>query len=259
MNNIKKILVPFDFSGSSQSSLNYVKELLKKSKDAEVMLLHVCSAKESDDDIEKKKIKMTEEVRQLSNDLPFCTFQIKVGDLIETILQVQRESNMDLIVMGTEGETEGSNETRTSELVLQADCPVLVIPESVKEFSLKNIALALGEQVIDNSGGLFALHDLARTFDANVHVLTVNRNGVNPVVKPENQEVLEYYLESLLYFHAFPENTDIELGISDYIKQNDVDMLAILPRNHAKSTKPSEGKLTKVLTMHATVPLLTID
>jgi hypothetical protein len=87
----------------------------------------------------------------------------------------------------------------------------------------------------------------------------VNREGETVSFEDENEEVLEYYLDSLLYFHAFPQNSDIELGITNYVDQNDIDLLAIIPRNHAKQAKPSEGRLTKLLTLHTKVPLLTID
>ena len=71
--------------------------------------------------------------------------------------------------------------------------------------------------------------------------------------------MLEYYFETLDYQYAFPQSTDIEKGIFDYVKKNNIDMLAILPRNHAKKIKPSEGRLTELLTLHTELPLLTID
>ena len=70
---------------------------------------------------------------------------------------------------------------------------------------------------------------------------------------------LEYYLETLDYRHAFPQNTDIEQGIANYIREHDINLLAILPRNHAQKTEPSEGRLTKLLTLRTEIPLLAID
>ena len=58
---------------------------------------------------------------------------------------------------------------------------------------------------------------------------------------------------------SLSKNTDIEKGIFDYVREKNIDMLAILPRNHAKKSKPSEGRLTRLLTLHTEVPLLTID
>lgn len=71
--------------------------------------------------------------------------------------------------------------------------------------------------------------------------------------------MLEYYLETLDYRHAFPQNADIERGITDYVDEHHIDLLVILPRNHAQKTKPSEGRLTKLLTLRTQIPLLAVD
>ncbi len=246
-----------DFSEISDNALRYISGLIKESPKTEVLLLHIDTNEE--DISESEQQKLAQLAQAWSHSIPSSQYWIEKGNVVDTIMKVQAEQRADIIVMGTHGSQEVDKETITSQLVLEADCPVLVIPENLQGFNIRNIALALGENSIDNSGGLQTLHDIARAFNATVHILTVNRNGGTPSVRQENQELLEYYLESLLYFHAFPRNTDIEAGISDYIKEQDIDMLAILPRNHTRSTTPSEGRLTKLLTMHTKVPLLTID
>jgi len=259
MNNIKKILVPIDFSETAHNALQYVAGLIRSSQEIEVTLLHISSSDLSQESKEAIESQLADLINQYSELIPNCKPRVESGSLVETIISVHSDQDSELIIMGTQGSQDENRETNTSKLVLEADCPVLVIPDNQKGFSIKNIALALGSSTIDNSEGLQALHDIARTFDATVHVLTINRNGEGLTVKEENQEVLEYYLESLLYFYAFPQNSDIELGISDYVEEHNIDMLAILPRNHTRTTKPSEGRLTKLLTMHTKVPLLTID
>ena len=198
-------------------------------------------------------------VNQHSKSVPSCGYEIVNGNLIASILEIQASGSYDLIIIGTGGSLDDDTQTNASKLVLQADCPVLVVPENSENFSMKNIALALGQNPIDNSGGFQVLHDIARANNATVHILTIQRDGQTISIENKNQEVLEYYLESLLYFHAFPKNSDIEIGISDYIREKNIDMLAIIPRNHVKNAAPSEGRLTKLLTLHAEVPLLTID
>jgi hypothetical protein len=48
-------------------------------------------------------------------------------------------------------------------------------------------------------------------------------------------------------------------GIFSYVSKKDIDMITILPRNHAKKSEPSEGQLTQVLTQRSQVPVLAID
>jgi len=91
-------------------------------------------------------------------------------------------------------------------------------------------------------------------------VLTVSDKSESYVEADQsNENILEYYLESLYSHHAFPQNTDIEKGILDYVAEKSIDMLVIQPNSHAKNQEPSEGRLTKLLMLHSTVPVLAID
>ena len=202
MNNIKKILVPVDFSMASEKALDYVSGLVEKDEAIEVTLLHISSSEVSESEKQELEERLTNTINQRAVSIPSCGYQISTGKLIETILEIQATKCSDLVVMVTSSSSDDT-ETKSSDLVLQADCPVLVVPESSKDFAVNNIALALGPNIIDNSGGLQILHDIARTFGATVHVLTINRDGKSPSIANENQTVLEYYLESLLYFMRF--------------------------------------------------------
>jgi hypothetical protein len=164
--------------------------------------------------------------------------------------------------MGTSGATSTDNHTHTSELVAQANCPVLVVPEEPREFRVKNIALVLGRDEIDATEDLGVLLDVARRFNARVHVLTIeNEPGTYGYSKSEekNERLLDYYLESFYADHIYIENKDVFAGISQYVAEKEIDMIAILPRNHSKKGQPSEGKLTEVLTLKSSTPVLAID
>ena len=258
MNNVKRILVPTDFSAVSDRALEYVANLVKKDRTVGVKLLHIM---EADDEHSKVEQNLEQLKSSYQHSIPTLDYQIVQGTIPQALLEVQEDMKADLIIMGTKGSTEEESEasTLTADLVLEANCPVLVVPPKQQPFSIKNIALALGNQEIDNSLALGVLYDIARAFDARVHILSILKDDQEPVLNPKNQRVLEYYLETLDYHHAFPHNSDIEEGIAEYVMEKDINMLAILPRNHATKSDPSEGRLTKLLTMHAQIPLLTID
>ncbi len=262
MNNIRKILVPTDFSTASEKALDYTINFVKEDKSIEVTILHIVSnhGGRTREEMETK-LQATKE-RFHSSLIKDCHWAIKSGPIISEITNAQVEFSSDMIIMGTQGSHTDvlKDVTNTSELVLEADCPVLVIPENKKVFSINNIALALGKDEIDDSSPLGVLHDIAMGFHANVHLLTINSNGDHETTTNDtNEGILEYFLEAVTYYHAFPQNSDMEQGILDYVKEKDIDMLAILPRNHAKKSNPSEGRLTKLLTLHSEVPVLTID
>ena len=119
----------------------------------------------------------------------------------------------------------------------------------------------MGGEKIEDKAVLGTLLDLARSFDARVHVLTIYKESVydEEAIKESNENLLEYYLEHFYADHTFIKSEDVEQGILDYIKKKNIDMLTILPRNHTEKSTPSEGRLTKLLTLHSEIPVLALD
>ncbi|MEM8969298.1 MAG: universal stress protein [Bacteroidota bacterium] len=261
MNQIRKILLPTDFSACAQIALDYVVYMMSQDETLQLILLHV---DDNPDLVIEEADKQLNEVKKSL--LPHIQSRTQIisqqGALVETILSVRQEKNIDLIVMGTEGgePDEVSASSHAAQLLQSSNCPVLIIPNTTTNFQIHQIALALDKQAIDDLATLDVLHDVARWFGAKVHVLTVKKPtepdnaGFGP-----NQSDLEYYLETLDYHYAFPENADIQLGITNYIDQNNIDLLVILPRSHSLNAPPSPGKLTRLLALHTHIPLLVID
>lgn len=262
MNRIHHVLIPTDFSPCAQNAFRYAQQLATDDDSFALTVLHV--PRRSPDRAEQEAIKQRFADMQTSLPDPLranSQFLTKEGDLIDTILATQDEQPVDLILMGTDGseDDEGQADSRTARLVLEADCPVLVVPDETQEFRMQQIALALDARALDDEDSLGVVHDFARWFGAKVHLLTIRPDATDITQDQNTESALEYYLETLDYRHAFPQNADIEQGIADYIYQNSIDMLAILPHNHAQKTKPSEGRLTKLLTLRTQIPLLAID
>lgn len=256
------VLIPTDFSVAAKNALSFIVKLIEGSGGAKISLLYISDNELSD----KEKEALESDFKALTKDIETngeiqFEYTYKTGHLTEQILKSRSEIGADVIVMGTKGskEREEIASSNTSELVLNAACPVIVIPDDYTNFSMKNIALLLDNNVIEDSNELSLLHNIAREFSSSIHVLTIETDE-NPILDIDKHAgTLEYYLETLNYHHVFPKNSDIEKGIHDYVKANSIDLLVILPRIHAKKTKPSEGRLVKILTLRSEVPLLSID
>jgi nucleotide-binding universal stress UspA family protein len=263
MSSLNKILIPFDFSEASVNALEYVVNFVGTERPMSILGLYVGAMPISESDNERlakdfSKLLDSFEVR-LKVSPEFIT---ATGDVISTILAAQEKSNADLIMMGTMGDKITDEAiTNTSKLVLKANCPVISIPYGTGIQEPKNIALVMGGEKIDDKEVLGTLLDLARTFDARVHVLTIYKDSIydEEAVKESNENLLEYYLEHFYADHTFTKNEDIEQGILDYIEEKNIDLLTILPRNHTEKTTPSEGRLTKLLTLHSEIPVLALD
>jgi len=262
MSNINKILVPFDFSEAGRNALEYAINFVGYKEPIKIFAVQVTVASVSDARERESQEDFSKLLDRINRRTQIKPELIMVsGGLIEMILSIQVNQHFDMIMMGTMGDADEDAITNTSLLVLQANCPVITIPYGTAIEAPKEIALVLGKEEIETPKVLSTLLDIARTFDAKVHVLTIYKESIykEQAVVESNENTLEYYLEHFYTAHDFQKNEDVEQGIYDYIKEKDIDLLAILPRNHAKKTEASEGRLTKLLTLHATVPVLTLD
>lgn len=260
MEKIKTLLVPFDFSKPAKNALDYAVNYVGSSRDMHIKLVYA----DKDEDAsyleaDFKKIRQ-EYGKKLKSPM---SWSLGRDTLTNAILKAREMYKADLIIMGTGGSGEAvETDTHTSKLVLEADCPVLVIPTTEREFRIEHIALVLGRDEIDDTGVMATLLEVARRFNARVHVLTIeNEPGTYgySTVDEKNERLLEYYLESFYADHMFIENPDVVKGITEYATEKEIDMIAILPRNHAQKGETSKGRLTKILTLKSKTPILAID
>ncbi|WP_420321506.1 universal stress protein [Flagellimonas sp.] len=263
MSSIDKILVPFDFSEASINALEYVFNFVGPNREVDIYALYVSAMPMSQSEMDALKGdfgKMVDSFKKKTKKPPI--FISNTGKVIESILSAREEYYADLIMMGTMGDQVTDEAiTNTSRLVLEANCPVISIPFGCNIKQPKDIALVMGKEEVDDKIVLKTLLDIARTFNSKVHVLTIYKESVyaEESVVESTESLLEYYLEHFYEEHTFTKNQDVEQGILDYINKKNIDLLAILPRNHARMSTPSEGRLTKLLTLHSEIPVLTLD
>jgi nucleotide-binding universal stress UspA family protein len=261
MDKISTILVPFDFSESAKKALEYAVAFVGRNDDIQIVLAHISGQNNFEllpENFEKIEEKCS---RLLKNKLEWTT---KGGTLTQSLLDIQKTKDIDLVIMGTSGtdKKDDTAHTNTSKLILEADCPVLVVPLNYHEFKVKRIALVLGKEEIDDNEDLGTLLEVARRFNAKVYVLTIeNLPGNYGYTEEEerNEKSMKYYLENFYEERVFIENPDVVKGILTYASEKDIDIISILPRNHAKLSEPSKGQLTEILTLHSKVPVLAID
>lgn len=255
------ILIPYNFSRTSKTALDYAVKYVGNDEHLKILLVYV-----SDD----QNVEMPEEVFKAIEEEYQSSLKNKIewrsvrGELTESLIRIRKTEDIDFIIMGTFGtfSSENPSPTNTSKLVLEANCPVLVVPYGLENFKIKNIALVLGTEEIEDRKVLRTLLELARKFNAKVHVITIKNKPETygySEVDEKNENTLKYYLENFYSEHVYIENPDIVEGILSYASKKDIDIISILPRNHSKKTEPSEGQLTQMLTLHSKIPILAIE
>ncbi len=267
MSTVNKVLLPFDFLEASIHALDYTLHYIGYNRPIQIIALWVCEVQPSEkdrEDLEKRFDTLLGELDRKVSVKP--VIRISIGRLTDQILSAQKEYGAELIVMGTMGQAQTDEAvTHTSQLVLEADSPVMAIPFGCPVDVPTDVALVLGREEIEDDQILAPLLDVARTFDARIHVLTVYSDSIidekmaENAVTRKNEKILSYYFEHFYEDHVFLKGKDIEHAIMEFIKEKEIDMLCIMPRNHNQRGRPSEGRLTRILTLHSPVPLLTLD
>ena len=146
--NLKKILVPIDFSESSRKALHYAMSLAKQFH-AEILLLHVVeivtpSPAVTFPESESLNVKLHEEAAKRLSEWRHEVVShaavkaaVRGGIPYRDIVAAADESNIDLIILGTHGRTGlahlliGSTAER---VVRHAPCPVMVVREREHDF-----------------------------------------------------------------------------------------------------------------------------
>ena len=261
MRTLSTLLVPFDFSNPSKSALEYAVRFVAKNDRLEIVLVYVQTDTKANG-LHERFSKLKEKYsKALKNPLKWIEV---TGSVTDSLIKIQQSQKVDMVIMGTSENRENEVKliSNTSKFVSRIDCPVLVVPENFAEFRIKNIALVLGKEEIDDTDALGTLLEVSRKFNAKVHVLTIENTSEHygySKAEQTNENLLEYYLEHFYSEHTFIENTDVVKGILSHVMEKEMDLIAILPRNHAQRSAPSEGKLTELLILKSKIPVLAID
>jgi len=259
METIDRILVPFDFSEASLNALEYVRLLVDKRPSVDILALYVSSMPIAQVDREK----LQGDFDRVLESIPFekgtvPKFQTATGGVIDCILAEQKALGADLILMGTMGDKVTDEAiTNTSRLVLDARCPVLAVPYGcpIKEPANAALVLVGKSRAMKRMPRPFLA--LAGLFGSKLHLMTKARESQfgegerSAKLLPDNPE--PFYEVT-----PFGREGDMETGVLEYIQKAGIDLLAIVPENHTEGSTPSQGRLTRLLTLHAEVPVLSL-
>jgi nucleotide-binding universal stress UspA family protein len=151
---IKKVLVPIDFSDFSKSALKYAVNFVKKFN-ADLILVYVMEPIIYPPDFSMGQIavpsidlemdkRASDELAKLANkEIPA---EMKVSKIVKTgkpfieIIETAREEDVDLIIIATHGHTGVEHilfGSTAEKVVRKAPCPVLTLREPIKGFDFK--------------------------------------------------------------------------------------------------------------------------
>lgn len=251
---MRKILIPTDFSSNSLNAIKYAAELFKHNP-AEIYLLHafadeVYEAKSrladaffddlKDKALAKAKDSLTNFQNKLEDISPNPKHKIttiaEFGLLVDAVNDWVEKENMDVVVMGTKGETSDKKITfgsNTLQVIKYVKCPVLAIPESFGDVHPKNILLSTDFLLPYKRRELKLVSNIAKCFASKVNFLYVSKFSNLSLRQQDNKQFLEASFADNQVNFNLQKDTDVTKSINTFIVENDIDMLVMINTRHS--------------------------
>ena len=275
---MKNILVPFDFSDHAESALQFAIEFNEVSH-GRITLVYVIEYPLGN------TFNITGEIGQLNNEDKILTielikrmkaklelfvnsdqyrgyhlnYQIMMGNPYDGIAKIVEETNIDLIIMGTQGATGlkemivGSN---AEKVVRNAKCPVITVHHGQKFENIRNVVFAT-ELNTEHNVALDLFKSNQEIFDAKIHLVWV--------FTPHSliaEEIASEKLEQIALKHGLKNyKTHVERGyfpeegILHYAKSNQADMIALATHSYKGLARLFLGSTTADLVNHSHMPI----
>jgi nucleotide-binding universal stress UspA family protein len=269
---MKTILFPTDFSHNANNALEFALKLAVKTT-AKVILLNAYQIPYNRADMmvsvldilkEDSVNGLNETVKNIKARPEFSDVQIetisRVGDVVNTTSDLIKEKDIDMIVMGTKGESGmlekiiGSN---TASVIKNVSCPVLAVPEKAAFTAPFTIGFAYDMKAVENPKDLRFLSAIARAFNAHIQFYCVV-----PEARYQDLKTIEENLKPLDYFSGiktetfFAINGDIVDGLQNLVTDKKPDWMVMVAKKYALFESLFHTSITKSMVIQTEKPML---
>ncbi|MBI1288685.1 MAG: hypothetical protein GC178_14035 [Flavobacteriales bacterium] len=265
-----KILIPTDFSILARKAAEYAVSL-SANLDAVYILLHCDNVPRPsysfvnrlDEILREEAMKTTTEladsIRHSTGIEAKITCDFTYGDPIEVLETYSKEHDVDLIVMGTKGETVVKNRlfgSVASGVLEHISCPTIFVPSQAETNKPENIAFATDLANLDDEIG--ELISFAQFFNATIHVVHVYPDMIDPSTFDEEATKLELIASTdypNITFNAVMDS-DIISGLDSFVESDRPDMVAMFTYKTGVLEYLFDTSYTEKMSMHSKTPLL---
>lgn len=273
---VNRILIPFDFSETSELSMEHGLFMAKLVK-AEILLLHIVeqvsfttAISQALGGVEKKIESASIEKLQAYADQVHAksgltvTVRTEVGRVYRKINEVANYWKADLIIMGThgaQGYQKFSLGTNTSRVVQESPCPVLSVQTHATGLGFKKIVLPIDESVESRQKVPFAV-GIAQFYGAQIVLLgIINFSGEELVrrFKIKVEQVEDYVVNhGLDYETVYREGNDLAGITLRTSEELGADMLVIMTEQQPSITGFLLGTYATRVVNNSRIPVMSI-
>jgi len=271
-----KILVPTDYSATADNAFLYALNLCKM-YGGELLVLHsyklgIYSARGSEKATEAAELGRTlgafdhfkekvAEMRRLAeeNNLDQVTvkFTIEQGELVQNIQEIVSKEAIDLVVMGTTGNSGFDNKvfgSITSAVIKNASVPVLSIPHLCRFEGIDTVGFTT---IYDEEEAALIqkFAPLAKEKNIDIYCIHVNKGKS----EKNADEIAEWkaVFKSEPVFFIEKIGGKVVQNIFDTLEEHSIDVISCITRNKSFIDRLFESSVAEKLSYHKHIPLLT--
>ncbi|WP_375325236.1 universal stress protein [Flagellimonas sp. GZD32] len=277
---MRTVLIPTDFSKNALHAIKYAQELFKCER-ACFFILNAYAEEvygefhtTSDNDIETFKEEKREGVQKKLDQLldavvgsppnPLHTFEAIAcfDNLVDGVNDFVDEMNIDLVVMGTKGETSDHKTTfgsYTIEIFKYVKCPVLAVPEDFDYKQPKDILFPTDYMLPYKRRELKLLDDMAGKFKSKIHCLYITDFEELSLRQADNKLFLE---QTLSRPYVLFETTSVKNKaetILEQLEEKDAGMLVMVNSRHSFFEDMLYRSTVDLLGLKVKVPFLVMQ
>lgn len=278
--NLKKILVPTDFSDNAMGALHYAAAMAKRS-DAEIVLLHVIEDYEQNTNL-NQVINLNEtlrkavadkllEVKNENMDLWGIKISVRIdnGKIYRRINRLLETEEFDLVVMGTHGSSGfesfekfilGSNAYR---IVQMATCPVITIRHAKENTEFKKIVLPL-DTTKETKDKVASAIKIAKIFGATIHLVSISTrlemltNWKEKLNEQLDEVAWEIQDAGVPVVTEIRKSESVAKSVMDYAEKIDADLLIIMTADETKLSNFAFGSSARTVISESQIPVLSM-
>lgn len=275
---MKKILVPLDFSETSENAFAYALEMAKLYK-AELLLLHTFELPILDSQIVPFNYAEIYDTLEMSNinhfkqEMPRLRAMAKkqdaqhivmnhimmVGDLIYTMKEVIVQEKVDFVVMGTNGASGWFDSfvgTNTSSVISDVSVPVLSVVHDAQFHKIETIGFTTRYKEKDIPA-LEEVLAIAKKMKAKVKCLYVKTSTSDVKGEAVSQWESHFKNEKNLEFFIIPSET-VNETIEGFLINHRIDLLAMVTYKKNFFTQFFTTSTTQKMSQHSRTPILAL-
>ncbi len=274
---MNKILVPCDFSETSENALNYAVELAK-TVSGDLLLLHVSqlpvmtsefgltsyAIPNSNDDNKALLEELADKIKQKHSTVTNITCYAVTGNITNVIVEYSKNYDVTFTVMGISGHGNklmkaflGSTAVDVSK---NTTTSLIIVPPNVVFKKIENMAFACDyDEHIENSTSLLKVKALSSMLGSTLSVLHVIPDNHNLDIKESHVDsFVEHSLERASHKTFIITDNNVSEGLLEFVENHDIDAIIIEPKKHSFFHTLFYPSITNEIAFNSPVPIITI-